>query len=780
METPKKNSNNEINKNSSKEESKDIHSFIKILSDSNSREDILPQPLSKINTSEIFPKNNKPTADEIIETVKALLAPKPIDIKSDNIYIEAFFSKLSISRDTHERLDHYIKDAGISTLPTKVGGNIKVPNKLLTYEKIKELGQGAFTIVWLAQDSSSWLERKVVLKIPKRQQIDKNWTERLKHESKVWWHLSEYKHPNILNLEDIKEDGIFTFFVTEYLDGGSLESVIHNIPKSQKINTIQQILIPICKALSFAHQNKIIHGDIKPSNILVSQDFNQVKLGDFGLSYFIHDLINSGKKLEGTLLFLAPESFNGEKTTQTDIYAFGVTLYYCLTGEFPFKDITNQKQRLIDERLKFKLDISKKIPNIPNWLENVIQRCLSPLPENRFTDATELLHFIIPYINPKKANRIILSVWSNPENQTIDYDIEFRGKRIRELLTVEVTHETIRGLCKQWDKIGNLAINRINKGNEISTSNDIDEEIHTLLHSISEDGAHFMLGLKVRKILTKHSYSGFELIYDPRLTSIPWELFQIDGTCLCRRYPMSRLPKLLRREPKNHLMETDEKINVLIISNPSGDLQGAEEESKQLVKEFEKALLFKKIDIQIVNDKDDLFTIRSKMRRCHIIHYAGHAIFSEMHGDMSKSGLFLRGDFNDPESGDLLRASALEELWEDCAPTLIFANACVSGRSSVGSIKNRVSSDSALGLAQAFLSAGIENYIGTVWNAPDNEATISFACKFYKNFFSGNTISQSMLSARNHCLEKYGEEDLTWARYILFGDPFTYISVNQS
>ncbi len=84
-----------------------------------------------------------------------------------------------------------------------------------------------------------------------------------------------------------------------------------------------------------------------------------------------------------------------------------------------------------------------------------------------------------------------------------------------------------------------------------------------------------------------------------------------------------------------------------------------------------------------------------------------------------------------------------------------------------------------MGLAQGFLGAGIGNYIGTVWNSPDNDATISFAKVFYQQFLSGYTVSQAILAARNFCATAYGEEDLTWARYVLFGDPFTHIPINQ-
>ena len=163
------------------------------------------------------------------------------------------------------------------------------------------------------------------------------------------------------------------------------------------------------------------------------------------------------------------------------------------------------------------------------------------------------------------------------------------------------------------------------------------------------------------------------------------------------------------------------------------------------------------------------------MRGCHVLHFAGHAVLSERRGDLGQSGWLLEGSIEAPT--DFLRASSLEGFWSEAAPLVVFANACVSGRGSAESLRQRAYSDGALGLAQAFLSAGVENYLGTVWESPDNEATIEFASAFYREFFAGNTIGRAVRAAREFCGGESGDEDLTWARYVLFGDPSFYIPV---
>jgi len=663
------------------------------------------------------------------------------------------------------------------------------PKRLGSYEILGELGRGHFTIVYLAKDTTSLMEKLVALKVPFRQGGDEYWMERLKKEAKIWKDLSASGHPNILTFEDLKRHEGYTYFVTEYVDGGNWDTILKQVPENRRIAAVISTLSELCRGLIHAHERQVVHGDLKPQNVLVSSDLKCVKLGDFGLSFLAHEATSdpsNPSRPVGTQMFMAPESFDGQQTPQTDIYALGVTLVYLLTGEYPFKARSETIEKLKTERLQYRPDVRAKNPKIPEWLEAVVRRCLAAQPEYRFPHATELLEHVMPFIDPSKGQRIILMAWCNPENNTVDFDLEIKGQRTRSMLTVEVPGGTIKGLCKQWETLGELAIERVERQSRGLPHCDVDSKIRERLHQVSEDGAHLMLGAKVRGILQGQSSGLLWLLHDPRLAGIPWELFRINESPLCRRYGLARSPRLLRQ--LSHLqstIESEEKIRVVIVSDTCGDLPGAKEECERLQQEFASCSIADKLVVDLVDDSHNLFDLQSRMLRCHILHYAGHAVFSEKHGDLSRSGWFFKGDIQGYTEGDaqaiksadLLHASALEDFWSGHTPPfLVFANACNSGRGSPETLnRKRVHSDAAMGLAQAFLSAGVGNYVGTAWESPDEQTTSEFAVAFYHEFFAGRTVSQALQMAREMCLEKYGEEDLTWARYVLFGDPFTHI-----
>ena len=149
--------------------------------------------------------------------------------------------------------------------------------------------------------------------------------------------MSLIGHPNILQFEDLKHIDNDVFFVMEYTSGGNLEDALDGIAGERRIEAIVQSLEPICAGLAFAHGIGVVHGDIKPQNILVQG--GQVKLADFGLSFTIgtDDGPVTGRTL-GSMMFLPPESFDGVRTPSMDVYALGVTLYYLLASDIPSTD----------------------------------------------------------------------------------------------------------------------------------------------------------------------------------------------------------------------------------------------------------------------------------------------------------------------------------------------------------------------------------------------------------------------------------------------------------
>jgi CHAT domain-containing protein len=242
---------------------------------------------------------------------------------------------------------------------------------------------------------------------------------------------------------------------------------------------------------------------------------------------------------------------------------------------------------------------------------------------------------------------------------------------------------------------------------------------------------------------------------------------------------MARSPRLLRAPTSTQRAGDDGKLRVLLVADPSGDLEGATHECNQVGRILEEGPLADRLTVELVDASTDSFTLRSKMRRCHILHFAGHGVYAARPGDLSQTGWLVRGRMDALESADVLRASALDGFWTDAAPRLVFANACDSGRGNHEAAHRRPHSDAAIGLAQAFLAAGVDSYVGTIWQAPDDETTIAFARTFYEELVAGRTVSQALMMARNKSAAQFGDEDLTWARYVLFGDPLTQLSAGS-
>jgi serine/threonine protein kinase len=651
----------------------------------------------------------------------------------------------------------------------------RIPEQLGEYKILEKIGSGQFAHVLLAEDQTSLIEKWVAIKLPVHERADTAWIERLRYEAKIWRMLSEHGHPNIVRFENLKCADSHIFIVMEYMDGGDLTAACRRMSEAERIPAAVHVFEQVCRGLAFAHGLEVVHGDIKPQNVLVSRDLDQVKISDFGLAFADTDA-SEVKTLKlrgkGSILFLAPEVLRGEKGYYSDIYSLGLTVLFLIGGDSLVAeyferastdgccpDITSLFQR---RRL-----------DTPNWLGETLERCLAPKPEDRFSDAMRLLDRIETYTDPSHENCIVLNASYNPESQTVGYEIEYKGERTAELLTHVVTREMIAGIFEQWEELGRLALERAaGEANHLDVTG-LGQKIDFLLEKTLDDATHFVLGPEVRSRLEKLERGTMRLLYEPRLASIPWELLLLGNASLCRQFALARHPRLLHSVTFPRLNAEKGKIKVLLIGDPGGDLPGAQTECQQLESQFRCAPGADRFEVERLDSMTDVFAAKREMLKCHILHYAGHAIFSERHGDLSRSAWSLK-----PDLGDLLRADEVEGFWTDRAPMLVFANACVSARTTPGVLMQEPYNDAALGLAQAFLRAGVGSYVGTVWNSPDNAATSEFAASFYRELLAGQTVSQSILTARNHCIAQHGAADLTWARYVLYGDPLIHLPFN--
>ena len=232
-------------------------------------------------------------------------------------------------------------------------------------------------IVYLARDRQ--LELDVAVKVlPPELEEDIRAVKRLKNEALAAMRLS---HPNIMRLYNFEETIEARFLVMEYIDGPNLLKVLHETPGG-KIDpkTFGDYASQICAGLAYAHRNKVVHGDLKPANIMINSS-GEIKITDFGIAQIVKETVTRVSKMEvaGTLVYMAPEQHEGLPGDDlSDQYSLGVTFYELLAGEPPFSrgNITYQH---LHKR-------PKHLEDVPIELDACIRRSLGKKPEERWAD----------------------------------------------------------------------------------------------------------------------------------------------------------------------------------------------------------------------------------------------------------------------------------------------------------------------------------------------------------------------------------------------------------
>ncbi len=206
--------------------------------------------------------------------------------------------------------------------------------------------------------------------------------------------IAEIDHPNIVFVYNVGKENGFYFIVMSFIEGESLSSIVRKRP-NLPISFVVETFIGILRGLEAAHQKGIIHRDIKPSNILINKKL-EPKIVDFGIAKKVDKDKGCTKttELAGTAYFLSPEQALGRAIdTRADLYSVGASLFYVLTGKYPFtgKNSMDIIQKHINEPVP---DINQYRKGIPPWLSLAVAKLMSKNPKDRFQTATEtLLYF---------------------------------------------------------------------------------------------------------------------------------------------------------------------------------------------------------------------------------------------------------------------------------------------------------------------------------------------------------------------------------------------------
>jgi serine/threonine protein kinase len=247
------------------------------------------------------------------------------------------------------------------------------------YRILSTLGSGGFGTVYLAEDT--WIDKKVALKVPHKQNLD--FTELLK-EPRL---LASLSHPNIVTVMTAeKQDKVF-FIVMEYVAGETLEAIISREGALDLARALD-FTCQICNAVDHAHHAGVIHRDLRPGNMLVSENA-VLKVTDFGTSRFL-EIAAHGTTVIGSPAYMAPEQFHGKAVFASDVYSVGVTMYQMLTGVLPYN---TPRPRDLDKLMSGKLITPPRLKNkaIPKAINDIVVRALSPDLTVRYARAGDLL-----------------------------------------------------------------------------------------------------------------------------------------------------------------------------------------------------------------------------------------------------------------------------------------------------------------------------------------------------------------------------------------------------
>nr|WP_301282280.1 Stk1 family PASTA domain-containing Ser/Thr kinase [Intestinibacter bartlettii] len=284
------------------------------------------------------------------------------------------------------------------------------------YQIIKKIGDGGMAFVYQAKDKL--LNRIVAVKVLRPEFVDdKDFLAKFKREAEA---VANITHPNIVNVYDVGQEGKVHYIVMEYVDGQNLKEIIKNEGVLDEYTALD-ITKQIAQALSAAHKKGVIHRDIKPHNILISNEDRQVKVADFGIAKAVsNSTITNIGSIIGSVHYFSPEQAKGQPVANNaDLYSLGIVLYEMLIGRVPFRGDSPISIALqhINEEIEFTPEEKTKIPHS---IRTLISKMTEKSPEDRYQSAEEVIEDI-EYIE-KNIDLDFIKEYDNYVTQKIDQD----------------------------------------------------------------------------------------------------------------------------------------------------------------------------------------------------------------------------------------------------------------------------------------------------------------------------------------------------------------------
>lgn len=304
---------------------------------------------------------------------------------------------------------------------------VKDIDKIGKYHIIEMLGKGAMGVVYKALDPD--INREVAVKTIRFDLSDGDDEEMMERFMREAQAAGKLDHSNIATIYDVGREKDLTYIVMQYVKGQSLQQVI---VKKKKFSPkeINDIIIPLCEALEYAHQHGIVHRDIKPANILIDLR-GKPNVVDFGVARIETSTLTQSGTTIGTPSYMSPEQIMGKRVdNRADIFSLGVILYELAAGQRPFSggNISTLMYKIVNEEPPHITEVEKSLP--ANY-ENIVEKALAKDPKDRFQSCLQFAAAL-------KGESIDI-------DSTIAYDFE-QDKTIRMVKSQKKGHGLILGV----------------------------------------------------------------------------------------------------------------------------------------------------------------------------------------------------------------------------------------------------------------------------------------------------------------------------------------------
>ncbi|MCX5714259.1 MAG: CHAT domain-containing protein [Candidatus Omnitrophica bacterium] len=347
------------------------------------------------------------------------------------------------------------------------------------------------------------------------------------------------------------------------------------------------------------------------------------------------------------------------------------------------------------------------------------------------------------------SNTLVLEVWK--QDNALGMSIFEQGETASTLRYYHQHQVSFCDIARLCQEIAVILVNA-NKKNEANS---------VYLEQLKKSGQllwEHLLARKVRERLVLAQDLTLVLLLDEELIGIPWELLFDGKDFLCLKFNIGRLLRTKQESHSVRYRSAQPALKMLILVNPTADLPSAYQEGIEIRNRFDR--IRNKVQIDFKSTDIDRLYVKKNLREYDIVHYAGHCEFDSE--DVNNSGWLLRDG--------RLSVRDIAALGESAPlPSIVFSNACFSAK--VNSLNMKVDYQvSTYNLASAFLFSGVRHYIGVIRELED-KAGLVFAQSFYALLTKGKSVGESLRLARMKVAKEYGIARLSWAGYLLYGDP---------